>query len=314
MDSPHFSVIIPVYNNAETLGRAIESVLKQDYPAHEIIVVDDGSTDDSAAVARRYGAPVKLVQQPNAGVSAARNLGAQTAESEWLAFLDADDWYYPARLGLYAALIRQMPQAGFLTGDFDYRDENNVRLGGSMEKTVLGRRLLEQCDDSRFSRMDADDFGDFIAAHFGDTHTLTLRRETFMQLGGYDTRYQVCEDVHFLVRLCAISHCAGVVCEPLAAYVIHQGSATRRDPVRAQQQTVAAMSALREELGVAPPALRSGIRRGLASARKDLAYSLLKTGARGAACAAVLPNLLTSPGWSSVRDIISVLRGLPKAS
>ena len=90
--SPRFSVIIPVYNAAATLQRAIESVQKQSWPAHEIIVVDDGSTDCSADVAQGYGATVTLIRQANAGVSAARNAGAHAASGDWLAFLDADDW------------------------------------------------------------------------------------------------------------------------------------------------------------------------------------------------------------------------------
>ena len=95
--TPRFSVILPVYNAAATLARAIESVLAQSWPAHEIIVVDDGSTDHSASVAQGFGAAITLLRQPNAGVSAARNAGA----GPWrVAFVvHAEPWTNHGRYG-----------------------------------------------------------------------------------------------------------------------------------------------------------------------------------------------------------------------
>jgi glycosyltransferase involved in cell wall biosynthesis len=91
------SVIIPVYNCADFLAEAIESVLAQSYPASEIIVVDDGSTDDSISVAARFP-QVRVLSQPNAGPGAARNLGIRNARGSYLAFLDADDLWAPDKL------------------------------------------------------------------------------------------------------------------------------------------------------------------------------------------------------------------------
>ena len=85
------SVIIPCYNSGTHLAQAIDSVLAQTCPASEIIVVDDGSTDDSPAIMARYGDRIRVVRQANAGLPAARNAGIQAATGEWLAFLDADD-------------------------------------------------------------------------------------------------------------------------------------------------------------------------------------------------------------------------------
>ena len=85
------SVVIPCYNAEKFIGEAIESVLNQTYPPHEIIVVDDGSTDNSASVANSYGLPVKVVRQENRGESVARNVGIGMAEGDYLYFLDADD-------------------------------------------------------------------------------------------------------------------------------------------------------------------------------------------------------------------------------
>ena len=86
------AVIIPVYNGAMYLAEAIESVLAQTHPADEIIVIDDGSTDDSLAIARRFEG-ITVVAQKNAGVCASRNRGVEMAATKWVAFLDQDDAY-----------------------------------------------------------------------------------------------------------------------------------------------------------------------------------------------------------------------------
>ncbi|HOM77565.1 MAG TPA: glycosyltransferase family A protein, partial [Anaerohalosphaeraceae bacterium] len=90
-DKRSISVVIPAYNCQAYIRRAIDSVLGQSRPADEIIVVDDGSTDGTAEAVRTYGAKVILIQQENAGVSAARNAGIRAASGDWIAFLDADD-------------------------------------------------------------------------------------------------------------------------------------------------------------------------------------------------------------------------------
>lgn len=307
MNRIDFSVIIAVYNGEKTLARAIDSVLAQTHPACEIIVVDDGSTDTSAEIAASYGPPVRLLRQPNRGVAAARNLGVRAARGEWVAFLDADDYYYPERLALTARLIDTYPQVDFLTADFDYRSETGSLLRRSMESTALGRRLLE--GEGAFAFMEAADFGDFIEDHFGDTHTLTLPRTSFVALGGYPESFAVCEDVHFLIRLCLASRRAGVIRVPVAAYVIHPGSATRSDPLRAQYQTVAAWKSLGPLLAKAPPTLRAGYRRGLRRARFNLAVAQLRAGKRREALGAVLPLLYEAPSVSSLKTILSVIKG-----
>ena len=119
MSAPRFSVIIPAYNAEAFIARAIDSVLAQTWPAHEILVVDDGSADSTARIVAGYGEGVRYLRQENAGVSAARNAGARAATGDWLAFLDADDWYYPDRLKWHAEWIAEDDGLDFLTGDYD---------------------------------------------------------------------------------------------------------------------------------------------------------------------------------------------------
>jgi glycosyltransferase involved in cell wall biosynthesis len=96
--NPTISAIIPVYNSAATVGRAIDSVLAQTYAVSEVCVVDDGSTDDIAAVVAQYSAPVFLVRRDNGGPAAARNTAAKATTGEWIALLDADDSWLPRKL------------------------------------------------------------------------------------------------------------------------------------------------------------------------------------------------------------------------
>ncbi|MGD9255575.1 MAG: glycosyltransferase family A protein, partial [Chromatiales bacterium] len=103
------SVIIPTCNRVETLPRALDSVLAQTLSVDEVIVVDDGSTDGTADLVRASYPQVRLLQQPNRGVSAARNRGIRKATGDWIAFLDSDDRWLPAKLEAQFRLIEQHP-------------------------------------------------------------------------------------------------------------------------------------------------------------------------------------------------------------
>lgn len=117
-----FSVVIPLYNKAATIRRSLESVLQQDLPAYEIIVVDNGSTDDSAdRVKAVQDSRIRLIQQPNLGVSAARNAGIKEASGSHIALLDADDEWAPGFLAAMHQLISAFPGAGWYAGGYVFR-------------------------------------------------------------------------------------------------------------------------------------------------------------------------------------------------
>jgi GT2 family glycosyltransferase len=301
--------VIAVYNGAGTVGRAIESVLSQSYAAHELIVVDDGSTDDTAAVVQGFGDRVRYLYQANAGVSAARNAGAVVAQGQWLAFLDADDWYYPNRLLWHAQWIKRDPSLDFLTGDYEYRRPDGSIISRSLQITEAGTALLRKAQGAMEFVMEPADLEAFVEDHFGDTHTLTVPRETFMRLGGYPIGRAVCEDVNFLIRLCAVSARVGVICEPMAVYLIHPHSATRSDPLRSQRLTVEALLPLRDALSGAPAPVRRGYRGRLRRARLNLAYALLRHGARRQAVAVAWKSLAEHPGRRSLRNFASIVKG-----
>lgn len=126
-----FSVIIPLYNKAPYIRKALESVLAQTYTDYELIVVDDGSTDGSAEIAESFlqdpasrlspfASHLRLLKQPNQGVSAARNNGVAQAHGDYIAFLDADDWWEPTYLERMAQLIKDYPDAGLYACNYVY--------------------------------------------------------------------------------------------------------------------------------------------------------------------------------------------------
>ena len=120
-----FSVIIPLYNKAPYVRKALETVCAQTYREYEIIVINDGSTDNSAIIAGEYlngveGISYKILSQSNAGVSAARNNGVAQASGDYIAFLDADDWWEPTYLERMAQLIEDYPKAGLYACNYVY--------------------------------------------------------------------------------------------------------------------------------------------------------------------------------------------------
>ena len=140
--APRVSVVVPVYNKGRYLRRAVDSVLAQSFTDFELILVDDGSTDDSLAVAREYTDPrVRVIRQANSGAGAARNRGIDEARATMIAFLDGDDEWVPAFLDQMMALVREYPHAGLYCAPYIYVEPGNVRivpkLAGVPERGIL---------------------------------------------------------------------------------------------------------------------------------------------------------------------------------
>lgn len=305
-----FSVVVPNYNNGATLARALDSILAQTYTAHEVIVIDDGSRDDSAAVAARYGERVRYVYQDNAGVSAARNRGAALATGNWLAFLDADDIYLPTRLEAHASWIARDPALEFLFADQDQRSPDDTHQMMAISASAAGRALVARFPGQTELPLLPSDFEALVADGFSEIRTLSIPRTTFLALGGFSVHHKIGEDLHFFVRLFARSHRGGVVNLPLAVYYIYPGSALRKDPAVAQTGFVTAIEALDGELAGAHAGIRRGLKTKLRQGRLSLAYIYLRQRRRGKALASVLPLLWSAPSLRSLRDIASIARGI----
>jgi len=128
MEASLVSVVIPCYNHSRFLPKSVNSVLQQNYPAIEIIVVDDGSSDNTREVTQSYPA-VRYVYQTNQGLSAARNTGIKHSKGEFLIFLDADDWLFPGAIALNMAYLQRDERVAFVSGGHFkmFVDENQIK-------------------------------------------------------------------------------------------------------------------------------------------------------------------------------------------
>src|SRR5713226_4429936 len=136
-DAPAVTVVIPVYNGANSIARAIASVIAQDFSDFEIVVVDDGSTDATLEVIRPFARQIRLLEQGNAGPAVARNTGIAAARGEYIAFLDADDAWMPAKLGLLVAVLRRDPSAVLAFSDVVPIDPDDRQVASALIPRLL---------------------------------------------------------------------------------------------------------------------------------------------------------------------------------
>ncbi len=217
------SVIIPAYNVRDYIGRAIDSVLAQIRQPDEIIVVDDGSTDDTAEKVKSFGDKVNYIYQENRGVSAARNTGIKAASSEWIAFLDGDDEWLPQYLEKQTELIKRNPDLMWSAGNYLRCLCNENRCNANLNATVI-RKLLKNKDyfENYFymSRKEAT----------GCIDTVMIRREVFGQVGMFDEKYVLAEDTDMFWRITYRWPKVGFVAEALSIYHMARPGAASQAP------------------------------------------------------------------------------------
>ena len=211
---PCVSVIVPTYNAAELVERAIRSILDQDYRPLEVLVIDDCSTDDTAARVGRLAAPeVRLIRLPqNAGAAGARNAGIAQATGELLAFLDADDCWRPGKLSRQVACLRPDPEVSLVA--CDYTAWKDAR--------ALGRYF----SDERRPVQGADAWKTLLRYSFVTTSCVLTRTALVRALGGFSTDLVIAEDQDLWIRL-ALAGKVAVIDEPLVDYHEVKGSLTK---------------------------------------------------------------------------------------
>ena len=187
---PFFSVIIPTFNRRRVLTEAIESVIAQTFADYEIIVVDDGSTDDTASFVTRQYPGVRLIRQPNKGVSSARNTGIKVAHGHWLAFLDSDDLWTARKLERQHDFINRNRSTVIL-----HTDETWIRKGRRVNQA---RKHMKQGSD------DSDElFRRSLKMCMVSPSSVVIHASLFTEVGMFDETMPVCEDYDMWLRIMA---------------------------------------------------------------------------------------------------------------
>jgi SAM-dependent methyltransferase len=182
------AVVVTTYNHAGYLGAALDSVVAQSHPVDEIVVVDDGSSDDPAAVVAHYGG-VRLIRQPNAGLASARNRGLEAVGTDRVVFLDADDVLCPDAVALGLACFAHRPGCGLVYGAHRRVDATGRQLGATS-----------------YTPIKADAYRQFLRANVIGMHaTVMYDREVLSGVGGFNPALRQCEDYDAFLRLAQIT-------------------------------------------------------------------------------------------------------------
>ncbi len=206
MDTPKVSVIIPTYNRAKLVCRSIDSILAQTYRNIELIVVDDGSTDDTLAVLSKYGDQIKVIEQANGGVSKARNVGLKAATGDYIGFLDSDDYYLPTKIEEQVSYLCDHFNIDIVLCNWQYiwvHDETidlEFKLKCSM-KNILNEILWK------------DIYGLFPPI------VPLFRRQCLEKVHEFDTTLAVREEQDFWLRMALAGYQFGMIEKILCVYV-----------------------------------------------------------------------------------------------
>jgi glycosyltransferase involved in cell wall biosynthesis len=205
------SVIIPSWNRAGQLARALDSVFAQERAPHEIIVVDDGSTDHTRElVTRRFG-DVRYLYQQNRGVSSARNAGIRAATGNWIALLDSDDCWHPDKLARQQAALHASPNAVLCHSD-EIWVRNGRRVNPMRKHAKQGGRIFRHC---------------LPLCPISPSASL-IRRDIFDSIGLFDETLPACEDYDLWLRICAVHPVLYVDAPLITKYGGHDDQLSRR--------------------------------------------------------------------------------------
>ena len=255
-DRATVAVIIPTFNQARFLGEAIKSVLAQTHPAAEIIVVDDGSTDNPETVVAEFPS-VRLIRQDNRGLSAARNTGLRSCQTTYVVFLDSDDRLLPNALEAGLACMATRPDCAFVSGGCRLISEDGDPLG-----------------PDRVNPIEGDPHLSLLRANPIVVHSVLFRRDILLSENGFDETLRRCEDYDLYLRIVP-KYSIAIHREIVAEYRRH-GTNMSNDYVGQLKVVLHVLD--RHEARIIPDApTRAALREGRANARVNYAYHMLLT-------------------------------------
>jgi glycosyltransferase involved in cell wall biosynthesis len=204
---PFVTVIIPTYNRADLLSEALESVFRQTYRDYEIIVVDDGSTDDTPRITEQYKDKITVIRQTNGGRSRARNAGIAAARGRYIAFLDDDDLWVPRKLEQQVRILEENPTVGLVSCSVHLTRE------GSPTRTW---------SQTTPSGLDAWTEQLVLGDGVHNPSTLLIRKDILCRIELFDPNVEPCEDWDLLIRLAFRGVRLHHIEEPMVEYRLHQ--------------------------------------------------------------------------------------------
>jgi glycosyltransferase involved in cell wall biosynthesis len=295
------SVVIPTYNRAHSVVDAISSVLAQRHGDLELIVVDDGSTDDTAArVAAIRDRRLHYVRGRHEGVSAARNLGVKRAGGALVAFLDSDDLWRRDKLVCEVGVLVHHPEVDVVFSDLEKRDGDCVYASFMRETAVFSRRLRGVSYPDALV-LEAREMQLCLLEEVPvKPSALVVRREAFERVGGFDETWTSSEDWEFLLRL-SRDHRFAYLDRPLAVLFISPDSLHILDQSRGEEAMIRLLLREQQRLVGDSEAL-AAVRRGLVTRIKHCAWHHIDHGRRARACRVYLR------GFARTGDVGLLLR------
>lgn len=311
------SVVIPSYNRAYIVGHAIESVLRQTYKNVEVVVIDDGSSDDTKSVVTAFDERVRYIYQPNAGIAVARNSGIAAARGEFVAFLDSDDVWLPWKLEAQLSVLRQRPEIGMIWTDMTAVDESGTVVEAEYLRTFYQAsfrhtRIEQICEPAGMLRAFFPDAPRSAAAHpvyTGSIHshmfmgnivhtsTVVVRREWARRIGGFDLEMRPAgEDYDFHFRITGCGPVAFIDAPSILYRVNAEDQVTApRVVVHIARGNLRTVLRTLEEQGASIRLPRRKINHRVAESYAWLGTELLKTGSRTEAARHLWRSLAIRP-------------------
>lgn len=221
------SIVIPAYNADRYIREAIDSALYQTYSDREVIVVDDGSTDETARILANYGDKIRVIRQANQGTAAACNTAAIAAQGSWVAFLDADDVWFPEKLSKQLAMC-----AKFVISHTD--------------SVCFGAALPDEIRRSSFTNLyEGSVLPQLLVSNFIIKSSVLMSRQAFISAGGFPKCHEAVEDWPLWLKVCAKGD-LGYVAEALVKYRVHPASKS----MKARATCAAHVAIISEAFGI----------------------------------------------------------------
>lgn len=310
MRMPEVSVIVPTFNRAALLPRCLDSIIAQTLTDWEVILIDDGSTDHTEAVARDYErrteGRVRFAKQDHRGPGAARNHGIELARGRFVAFLDSDDEFAPIKLARQLELFNHLPEIGFVYSDYSCVDPSGGGYASAFdEKFRLARSVPCEEVAPRLFACTSSLFDTLFEGYFVATITGMVRREILGRSIRFDPSLRYGEEWLFYLRVARAAP-AGFVNEPLSIHHAVPGSLARTDRGQNTVQFLKLLQAMKHSFPDLTRKQRASLRARTAAAWRQSGYDALRAHRPRAAAHAFLSALRLEPRLATLTDFLSV--------